>query len=82
MNKEEIKKEWQRILSEYKEARNKYENYVNQFFDKIINEDGIQETKKSLTREHLNEIIKLREEMNKKSKAFWDFANSVVFPES
>jgi hypothetical protein len=82
MNKEEQRQEWQRIHDEYKKARDNYENYVNQFFTRTINGEVAQEAEKALTREGLDEIIKLREEMNKKSKAIWDLANSIVFLKS
>jgi len=82
MNQEQIRKEWQRIEDEYKEAEKKYNTYKNQFFTKITGGKVIQEARKYLTKETLDEIIKLREKMYKKSKELWDFAYSIACSKS
>jgi len=79
---EEIKKRWQKSYGEFETAKNKYVDYVEQFFTKTINGEIIQEAKKGFSHEAAEEIIKLRKEMDRTAKEFWDFACSVTFPEN
>jgi len=82
MEKEQIKKEWERIYKEYEESNKKYDEYVQQFLTICWNGQITQEAKKSLDKESLEEIIRLRNIRDEKAKEFWDFACSVVFPNS
>ena len=72
MNKEQIKKEGDRIHNEYEEANENYDNYIQQFLD----------GKKTLNKEMLEEVIKLKNIRNKRAKEFWDFVCLIVFPKS
>jgi len=82
MNQEQVKKEWERIYKEYEEANEKYDKYVQQFLTICWNGQITQKAKKSLNKEGLEEIVRLRNIRDKKAKEFWDFSCSVVFPKS
>ncbi len=81
MDKEQIKIDWEKSYQKFEKAKNKYTDYVEQFFTKTINGEVVQEATKSLTHEALEEIIKLRKEMDKTAKEFWDFTYSITFPQ-
>lgn len=79
---EEIKRKWQKSYGEFETAKNKYVDYVEQFFTQTINGEIIQEAKKSFSHEAAEEIIGLRREIDRTAKIFWDFAYSITFPKA
>ena len=80
MTKKEIEEKWQKLYKDFVLAKNKYTKYVEQFITNTVNGEITREATKSLNRGTLEESIKLREEMDRTAKEFWDFACSVTFP--
>lgn len=79
MDNGENKEKFQELFETFYQSQKEYDDYVDQFFTEVVNGQVTQEAKKSLTPELLEEIIKMREGMNRAAKDLYDFTYSITF---